>query len=225
MAEAYGPDDWKEFAKEIQFPKTDEFYLFERDEATGLGDGNQLNTAYLQSLKTPPKADDVTLSYQVTRMIHSLAFTPGKNLFPTLQKVYGRLENSNSRRMLGMLHGIEHVSKSLLYGCRDCGDCSLPHTGYLCPRASCSKSQRNGPCGGSFEGRCELDDKQCLWSRAYDRLKYYQESKDMLAGPPVISNAALSGTSAWANNFLGRDHQHVAVTQGESKPATPSSDS
>ena len=225
MAEAYGPDDWKEFAQEIQFPKTDEFYLFERDEATGLGDGTRLNATYLESLKTPPKPDEVTLGYQLTRKIHSLAFTPGKNLFPSLQKVYGRLENSNSRRTLGMLHGIEHASKALLYGCRDCGDCSLPHTGYLCPRASCSKSQRNGPCGGSFEGRCELDDKQCLWARAYNRLKYYQESKEMLAGPPVISNAALSGTSAWANNFLGRDHQHIPLTSDGSQSATPSTES
>ncbi len=98
-----------------------------------------------------------------------------------------------------------------MYGCKDCGDCSLPDTGYLCPRASCSKTARNGPCGGSSDGRCELDDKDCLWARAYDRLKYYGESKHMLDGPAVFANAALSGTSAWANNFLGRDHQHIAV--------------
>ncbi len=222
MAEAFGPDDWKEFAKEIQFPKSDEFYLFEKDESTGLGDGAQLNRAYVESLNTPSKAGDVTPLYQVTRMIHSLAFTPGKNLFPTLQKIYGSLENSNSRRTLGMLHGIEHASKALLYGCRDCGDCSLPHTAYLCPRASCSKTQRNGPCGGSFDGRCELDDKLCIWARAYDRLKFYHESKDMLAGPPVIANAGLGGTSAWANNFRGRDHQHVATPPDGNTPATPS---
>lgn len=218
MAEGFGADDWKEFAKEIQFPKTDEFYLFEKDEMTGLGDGARLNESYVKSLQTPPKAGDVTLSYQLTRMIHSLAFTPGKMMFPSLQKFYGRLESGGNRRTLGALHRIEHASKSLLYGCRDCGDCSLPHTGYLCPRASCSKTQRNGPCGGSFDGRCELDDKECLWARAYDRLKYYHESAEILDGPPVVANAALVGTSAWANNFLGRDHQRTTVPEKPSQP-------
>jgi hypothetical protein len=33
----------------------------------------------------------------------------------------------------------------------------------------------------------------------------------MLDGPAVFTNAALLGTSAWANNFRGRDHQHVPV--------------
>jgi len=219
LAESYAADDWQEFAREIQFPKPDEFYLFEKDGQTGLGDGARLNEAYVKSLATPPKAGDVTLGYKFTRMVHSLAFTPGKGLFPTLQKFYGSMEAHGNRRTLGFLHRIEHASKSLLYGCRDCGDCALPHTGYLCPRASCSKTQRNGPCGGSFDGRCELDDKECIWARAYDRLKYYHESEEMFDGPPVVANAALVGTSAWANNYLGRDHQHAAPPAKPDEPA------
>jgi len=221
MAESYGADDWKEFATEINFARPDEFYLFEQDGLTGLGDGTRLNASYVKSLKEPPKADNVTLGYQLTRMIHALAFTPGKMLFPSLQKLYGRLEHSGSRRTLNTLHNIEHASKSLLYGCKDCGDCSLPHTAYMCPRAACSKTQRNGPCGGSRDGRCELDDKECLWARAYDRLKYYHEATDLPAGPPMVANAALRGTSAWANNFRGRDHQHVAVAGKHPPPPDP----
>jgi len=216
LAESFGADDWKEFAKEIQFSKPGEFYLFEKDAGTGLGDGAQLNQAYLRSLQTPPKAADVTWNYQLTRLVHSLAFTPGKNLFPLLQKIYGGLEHGDRKQTLKALHGVEHLSKTLMYGCQDCGDCSLPDTGYLCPRASCSKIARNGPCGGSCEGRCELDDKDCLWARAYDRLKFYGESKQMLDGPAVFANPALGHTSAWANNFLGRDHHRVAVP---AKPA------
>ena len=216
LAESYGADDWKEFAKEIQFPKDDEFYLFEKDPQTGLGDGARINQAYLKSLESPQKAGDVTLNYQLTRMVHSLAFTPGKKLFPLLQKLYGGMEKSGSNRVLKTLHSVEHLSKTLMYGCQDCGDCSLPDTGYLCPRASCSKTGRNGPCGGSSDGRCELNDKDCIWVRAYDRLKYYGESKHMLEGPAVFANPALGHTSAWANNFLGRDHHHVPVS---AKPA------
>jgi methylenetetrahydrofolate reductase (NADPH) len=222
LAESYGADDWKVFAKEIQFPKPGEFYLFEQDPQTGLGDSARLNREYLQSLQQPPKTAQVTLNYQFTRLVHTLAFTAGKKLFPPLQSLYGRLEQSGHRRTLRALHGIEHASKALMYGCKDCGDCSLPDTGYLCPRAACSKTGRNGPCGGSFDGRCEMNDKDCLWARAYDRLKYYGESKQMLEGPAVFANAALSGTSAWANNFLGRDHHHIAVAGGQTPPPNES---
>ena len=219
MAEGFGADDWKQFAREIQFPKADEFYLFEQHPQTGLGNGAQLNRAFLRSLETPSPAADVTWNYRFTRLIHSLAFTPGKKLFPALQKIYGRLEGGEHRGTLRALHGVEHASKALMYGCKDCGDCSLPDTGYLCPRGSCSKAARNGPCGGSNDGRCELNDKDCLWARAYDRLKYYGESRHMIEGPAVFANPALSGTSAWANNFLGRDHQHNAVPSRTTPPA------
>lgn len=218
LAESYAPDDWKAFAREIQYPQDDEFYLFERDPDTGLGNPRQVNRNYLQSLARPAKAPEVTFNYRLSRMVHRLAFKPGHGLFPTLQKVYGRLEAGKSRRTLKTLHGIEHASKSVLYGCHDCGDCSLPETGYLCPRASCSKNQRNGPCGGSFDGRCELDDKDCIWARAYDRLKSYGESKGMLDGPAVVTNPGLSDTSAWSNNFRGRDHAQVAVPASTPKP-------
>jgi methylenetetrahydrofolate reductase (NADPH) len=65
---------------------------------------------------------------------------------------------------------------------------------------------RNGPCGGSNDGRCELDDKECIWAKAYERLKYYRESEHMLEGPTIYYNAGLKGTSAWANTYLDRDH-------------------
>ena len=221
LAESYGPDDWRAFAREIQYPKPDEFYLFDQDAASGLGAAGQLNSAYVQSLQSPPRGVDVTLNYRITRLIHGLAFTPGKKLFPAFQKIYGRLEQGGHQTTLNTLHGIEHASKAVMYGCKDCGDCSLPDTGYLCPRASCSKTGRNGPCGGSSDGRCELNDKDCLWARAYDRLKYYGESKHMLEGPAVFANAALSGSSAWANNFLGRDHHQVALPPAPAPPAPP----
>lgn len=215
LAESYGANDWKEFAKEIQFPKPDEFYFFERDPATGLGDGARVNAGYLKSLDEPVKSADVDLSYRFTRLMHGLAFTPGNKLFPAIQKTYARLEAGKHDTTLKAMHGLEHISKTMMFGCQDCGDCSLPDTGYFCPRASCSKTQRNGPCGGSSDGRCELHDKDCMWARAYDRMKYFGESQHMLDGPAVFANPALSGTSGWANNFLGRDHHHVA------QPAPP----
>ena len=93
-----------------------------------------------------------------------------------------------------------------MFRCEDCGDCSLPEIAYVCPESLCAKNQRNGPCGGTRDGLCEVYDTECIWSQAYERLKAYGEEEQMLDGPVVVKDNELSGTSAWANTFLDRDH-------------------
>jgi len=56
--------------------------------------------------------------------------------------------------------------------CQGCGQCILEKTGGVCPVARCSKSNFNGPCGGSQNGKCEVDPEiDCGWQLIYDRLK------------------------------------------------------
>ena len=56
--------------------------------------------------------------------------------------------------------------------CTQCGDCILGDTGGLCPMTSCHKGLVNGPCGGTNNGKCEIDpDKDCVWTLIYERLK------------------------------------------------------
>jgi len=56
--------------------------------------------------------------------------------------------------------------------CGLCGDCILHLTGGICPVIRCSKSILNGPCGGSQNGRCEIDkDTDCAWQLIHDRMK------------------------------------------------------
>lgn len=56
--------------------------------------------------------------------------------------------------------------------CCACGDCILHLTAGICPIARCAKSLLNGPCGGSQEGKCEIDPEvPCAWQLIYDRLK------------------------------------------------------
>jgi len=206
-AEKFGENDWKEFAKEIQFANANEFYLYEKDAVTGLGDGARMNPAYVHSLKNPTGTKQVTLNYRVSRRVHDNVFMPDAPGFQMMKRLYSRLDN-NPGFIAKAAHHLERLSKFVMYGCEDCGDCSLPDCAYLCPRYSCSKDCRNGPCGGSHDGICELNDKDCIWARTYERLKYYRESEQMLKGPAIFYNAALKGTSAWANTFLGRDHYH-----------------
>jgi hypothetical protein len=56
--------------------------------------------------------------------------------------------------------------------CGFCGDCVLHLTGGICPIIRCSKSLLNGPCGGSQQGKCEIDEAiECAWQKIYDRLE------------------------------------------------------
>ncbi len=55
--------------------------------------------------------------------------------------------------------------------CQTCGECKLAYTGGICPIARCSKSLLNGPCGGSTNGKCEIDPEiDCAWQLIIDRL-------------------------------------------------------
>jgi methylenetetrahydrofolate reductase (NADPH) len=114
-----------------------------------------------------------------------------------------------------LLHLAEHTAKKPLFDCQDCGDCSLAEIAYLCPESQCAKNQRNGPCGGTRDGLCEVAEKECIWAQAYERLKPYGEEDTMLEGPVVFNDNVLRGTSAWANTFLGRDHIARPATEKE----------
>lgn len=48
--------------------------------------------------------------------------------------------------------------------CQACGDCKIHNYAGFCPIARCSKSLLNGPCGGSADSKCEIDNEiDCVW--------------------------------------------------------------
>jgi len=56
--------------------------------------------------------------------------------------------------------------------CVGCGDCVLEKTGGICPITRCAKSLLNGPCGGSSNGKCEINkDTECAWHLIVERLE------------------------------------------------------
>ena len=78
----------------------------------------------------------------------------------------------------------------LEYDCKQCGECFLNITGGICPITACSKSLVNGQCGGSKDGKCEVDPSmECGWERIYRRLKQVGRL-DALKCPIQVRNYA-----------------------------------
>ena len=203
-AATYGCDQWRALAREIQFPFPDEFYFFERDPETGLS-SDEVDRDYVKSKRRRRTELPVPFSYRVSRRMHQAVFDPEAPLFDAGRRLYERIDAAPA--VVGKAaHALEQCVKVPMFHCRDCGDCSLPDIAYVCPESICAKNQRNGPCGGTRDGLCEVYDSECIWSQAYERLKAYGEEETMLDGPVVIKDGALQDTSAWLNTFLGRDH-------------------
>jgi len=59
-----------------------------------------------------------------------------------------------------------------LENCRGCNDCRLHLFADICPITRCAKQIFNGPCGGSQEGKCEVNpDIPCAWQLIITRLE------------------------------------------------------
>jgi len=204
LAETFIPD-WPALARELQFSPRGTFFVYRRDPANGLNT-DELEPRYARSLTPRARARARrrgSLVYKANRLTHDLVFDAGTPGFRAAARFYGAVERYHLGRPA---HIAEHAVKVPLFDCRDCGDCSLPDVAYLCPESQCPKGERNGPCGGSHDGICEVLPRPCVWVRAYDRLKPYGEELAMLDREPVLVDNALRRTSAWANTFLGRDH-------------------
>lgn len=78
--------------------------------------------------------------------------------------------------------------------CAACGDCVLGITGGICPIIRCAKSILNGPCGGSQDGKCEVDpNKDCAWALIIERLERLGRLADLeVIQPPKNYSAVIS---------------------------------
>ncbi len=188
---------WMDLLPEFDYPQEKGFYFFERDADTGLN--ASVPAVRPQKSSQPPV-------YLLSRIVHAAIFEPSSSLFRPMQQLMKFLDAS--RRRYNAFHFLERSSKTALYGCKDCGDCALFDVAYLCPVSQCPKDQRNAPCGGSYEGWCEVypEEKLCVWVRAYQRLKAQRREDEI--GKTIVPPCdwELWQTSSWINYFLGRDH-------------------
>jgi hypothetical protein len=121
--------------------------------------------------------------------------------------LYGGLAGliERRRRTYRWFTRAERATKERLFGCRMCGQCALPVTGYACPM-TCPKQLRNGPCGGvSPGGWCEVHPElRCVWVTAFDRAERAGRGDDLdLLQRPVDHREW--GRSSWVNYWQGRD--------------------
>jgi methylenetetrahydrofolate reductase (NADPH) len=183
----------------FDYPIDGGFYYYEKDPDTGLNRE--------VPVKTADQLPDVKIggSYGFSRFFHRFMYEPGKNLYGFMKKLCGKIQGT---KMEGPFHKIEHLTKVALFDCRDCGDCALIDVAYLCPMSQCPKNQRNGACGGSYKGWCEVypGKRHCVYVRAYARLKKYNEEGQLSGEIVPPCNWDLYQTSSWINYYQGKDH-------------------
>ena len=101
-------------------------------------------------------AADAVLVLTCGAGVQTVADSVNKPVFPALESAF-----------LGTVvrHGVFEER------CQTCGDCVLDLTAGICPVTTCPKGLLNGPCGGMWNGKCEvLADRECTHVRIHQRL-------------------------------------------------------
>jgi methylenetetrahydrofolate reductase (NADPH) len=119
-------------------------------------------------------------------------FTPGRRWQPPFRPFKNETFGQKSLEM------VERVIKGPLFGCRMCGNCLLQETAFICPM-ECPKGVRNGPCGGSTEEHCYVDESRpCIWYKIYERsFNMGREAKLLEVLPPLDWNKV--GGETWGD--------------------------
>jgi len=199
--------DWREYFGEFNFSQKKGFYAF----AEQLDDDDSEPRYQLSSY---PLATKDTVHFRFLEAIHRYFFNLESPLAPFLETFSRTLDRHQSGRLLAGL--MEGPAKKLLLDCRKCGDCGIQHVAFLCPESKCPKHIRNGACGGSKDGGCEVyPDRKCVWFAAYQRWASVNRVDEMTEGcvPPRMWE--LDNTPSWLNFYLKRDHQSASTRIAE----------
>jgi hypothetical protein len=89
--------------------------------------------------------------------VHRMSQNVNKPVFPALDTLFIGMDDGE-----GLFHEV----------CAQCGQCVLGEMAGICPITACHKGLLNGPCGGTNNGKCEVDkESDCAWTLIYNRLK------------------------------------------------------
>ena len=175
---------WEELAEEFAYAPGAPFYMYDRSTA-------------------PPRKPPGFFDRAVKWMFPSPTQIPhGGFVEKTARAVLTWIDHRPA--LARLLERSEVAVKSPVFGCQSCGNCVLGNMQHVCPQ-TCPKQLRNGPCGGTNNGQCEvIPDQPCIWVKVYERAKLADEiaSLKIYIPPP---DRSLKGTSAWINYFLDKD--------------------
>jgi methylenetetrahydrofolate reductase (NADPH) len=178
---------WEELYEELQYGKKDGFYLYKRD--------------------PQPKPTRTFLPTVMDAAGKALPFVPwakSSKESPVKRAIAGAFRWLDRHPTLShWFERFEFYSKKEVFGCQNCGNCVLGSMEYVCPQ-TCPKQMRNGPCGGTFHGACEVIDQECIWVRVMARAEASStiDQLKVFIPPP---DRQLTGTASWLNFYLGRD--------------------
>ncbi|QDR78978.1 methylenetetrahydrofolate reductase C-terminal domain-containing protein [Sporomusa termitida] len=188
--------DWQEIAAaEFDHPQAGGFYFFEKDQATGL------NTCQ------PAKRSQTgsSLKQSLMDVVHGVAFDPKAPLYPVNKAIAKFVDKSWLKQPFTLA---EYTTKTVTNECRFCGDCAMHELGFICPMSQCPKQQRNGACGGSRDGWCEVypGQQKCIYVKMYEGFKGQGKEERMKSKYMAPCNWDLHRTSSWLNYFNDRDY-------------------
>ncbi|MEI3376563.1 MAG: methylenetetrahydrofolate reductase C-terminal domain-containing protein [Coriobacteriales bacterium] len=212
-------DDWRDYVRELSCGKEGGFYLY-APELDADGQPTGLNTREHSDMSEDVSNRKLFKGYRSSRVFHKLFLTQEydeNNDIVGRKGMNGllawRMEHLDHKKGANRSHGLEHGCKAVLYGCIDCGDCGLEAVAYSCPMASCPKSERNGPCGGSMDGYCEVypptsgeGARFCVHYMAYHRFKRSGELDRYRSFITPPNDWTYWQHSAWSNYTHGRDN-------------------
>jgi ferredoxin len=139
---------------------------------------DNLTREILKEIQPGIKQADALLIMTCAFGVQTIAHQIGKLVIPALNTLF--------------------IGKETAFGefnevCTQCGACIIGETGGICPVTACHKGLVNGPCGGTNNGKCEIDsNKDCAWTAIYNRLsalgridsmRKYQKPRNHLGEP------------------------------------------
>jgi len=178
---------WKELLPDLQFGREGGFYLYEPSREP------KPARTFL------PVLLDAAASALPVPWVKNPQDTAGRR---ALKGVFGWLDKHPA--LSHAFERFEYLSKKEIFGCKNCGNCVLGSMEYVCPQ-TCPKQMRNGPCGGTNHGACEVIPEQpCIWVKVMERAEASSsiDSLKTFIPPP---DRGLTGTASWLNYYLERD--------------------
>ena len=138
----------------------------------GLSIERQCDGEFINEIAERVAGSDVVLSMACGAGVQMMSdYFPDKPVLPALNTLF---------------MGSNEAAGYWMERCLGCGDCVLDLTAGICPRTRCSKGLMNGPCGGSENGKCEVDPQNldCGWNLIYQRLKSLNRLDTLMAIQP-----------------------------------------